>query len=223
MRYWEILEKLDLVPWWAEFVQTNRSNRLPYHNLQHAMYMVEDAYEGALAEGLATTDTHPIIKALIMAAIFHDYGHTGGVFHLAAGSPYPPDSENIAIAVAKVSSLLRSGFWPSGVSLDMVIASIKATEYPYTESPENITPSGRILRDADLLTSAKITFVPHVIYGLSEEMGYPLKTLAQGEKIFLMKVVMTTEWGRTHWAVELPRIIEELDFFSQTLATDPPR
>jgi len=227
MRYYEIIEKMGLEPWWADFIKTNSSNRLPYHNMQHTMFMIEDCYEGAMSEGLAPNLDHPLIKTLILAAIYHDWGHTGGVWHLnpklrgaglgPGGSDAYPDSENVKIAIEKVRSLLEIGFWPSGVSLNQVINTIRATEYPYAVPVEDLTPAGRIIRDADLQTSTKGLLIPHVVYGLSEELGYPIEVLIQGEIKFLESAELITDWGKRRWSLHLPLMIEELNVFANIL------
>lgn len=217
MRYYEIIKMLGLEPWWGEFLRSNQSNTLPYHNALHTMYIIEDAYEGALAEGLAPTKDHPIMKALILAAMYHDWGHTGGIFRLdpervkSGNTKASPDSINIRLAVEKVKGLLTEGFWPTGVSLDQVISSIKATQYPYDVPPEDLTPSGRILRDADILTSCRDSKVFLCLFGLSQELGVSMDLWPELNKRFVQSIEQSTDWGKRRWKACLPQILEEYD------------
>ena len=219
MRYWEIIEKLDLGAYWAEFLRTNPSNYLPYHNLQHTIHMIEDAFAGAVAENLAPFIEHPIMKAHILAAMFHDYGHKGGIYRLdpkqveAGLVKSAPDSVNIQIAIDKVSGMLAMGFWPMGVSLGSVVNGIQATQFPYEIPAEELTLSGRILRDADILMATKASLLSTNLFGLSAEMGFPLELLAPRNKEFLSGIKQSTDWGKAIWAAHLPRILEEHDAF----------
>ncbi len=215
MRYYEIIEKLGLTPWWGEFLRTNTANRLPYHNVQHTIFMIEDAYAGALAEGLAPA----LMKGHILAAMFHDFDHTGGYFYLnpklvaAKVSAPEPDSVNILHACVKVRSMLEKGFWPSGVSLDAVLKAIRATQYPYEVEPE--TQSGRILRDADVLTYARPTFLYMNVLGLALELNLTLDGRPDLMKAFLGSIQQGTEWGKARWAEVLPGILAETDAFTR--------
>ena len=221
MRYYEIIKQLGLEPWWGEFLRSNPSNTLPYHNFLHTTFMIEDAFEGAMAEGLTPVIDHPVMKALILAAMYHDWGHTGGVFNLdpervkAGEVKASPDSVNIRLAVEKVKGMLKLGFWPCGVSLDQVINNIKATQFPYDIPAEDLTPSGRILRDADILTSCRDSKVFQCLFGLSREPGVPMDLWPELNKRFVLSIEQSTEWGKRRWAAALPQILEEYDAFIQ--------
>jgi len=222
MRYWEIIRDLGLEPLWGEFVRSNPSNRNPYHNLIHTTYMIEDAYEGAMAMRL------PALKAHVLAAMYHDWGHTGGIIRLnpkligtglgPGTSEAYPDSHNIKIATDKVMELARGDLWPVGVNVVDVILAIKATEFPYTVSPEKLTLSGRILRDADVMTSGRETMIAMCDLGLAAELGInDLVVMAEREKAFLSSIEPSTIWGKATWSLMLPRIIAEHDAFIRAL------
>ncbi|MFA6235436.1 MAG: hypothetical protein WC824_14770 [Bacteroidota bacterium] len=231
MRYWEIIEKFDLVPWWGEFLKSNPSLNIPYHNLQHTIYMVEDAYEGAMTEGLVPNENHPLLRAHLLAAIYHDWGHTGGVIHLNPKlrgtetgpgiSEAFPDSENIRIALDKVHAMNALGFWPAGVSLDQVFKGIQATEFPYNVPPENLSLSGRILRDADFMTNWRQTMLPHVMCGLAQELGYSLREFLVGRRAFNEGMEACTDWGKRKRTVFLEECFAEIDLNIRALGKIP--
>jgi hypothetical protein len=56
------------------FKKHNLSNSLPYHNEYHTECMVLNCLEGAYYEGVTGSQ----LRSLLVAALFHDFNHTGG-------------------------------------------------------------------------------------------------------------------------------------------------
>jgi hypothetical protein len=198
----EVLSRLDLAH--VEFYVTkhNPSVNIPYHNLYHAQTVALTCSRAAHFASLPSSET----KALIIAALFHDFGHSGGKL---------TDAENIHTAI----DALRLA-WDK-LSLDHALLStsleiISATQYPYVIDAKS--EAQRIIRDADLC---------QVLYegwdvmldGLKREMdvssGHTANTTEFTEKAFRFwrESVFLSKWGQATRADYLRTVNER-----QTLA-----
>jgi hypothetical protein len=133
-----ILESLHLLDMFNQFVGTNPSNHLPYHNLYHTMCMVINCDEGARYHRLSEHDR----RMLALAALFHDYDHSGGSLK---------DEENIDRALKGLTKAVNT-YDPlvrAQLDLPQVYSLIKITKYPYDAEP--VTIGEMIIRDADLM------------------------------------------------------------------------
>lgn len=165
----------------------NTSNNLPYHNWYHALCMVEKCVEGADYHNLP----YRSIRHLIMAALFHDYEHSGGK---------EIDSINIDRAVrgwkTYAYAMLRE--MPS-IDIQEVEHIIEVTEYPYVREP--ICIEQKIIRDADLMQSFRPSWEEMIIDGLREEMSIKhgveitKEEMCDGQIAFLKKVRALSDWG----------------------------
>ena len=173
-----------------EFVLANNpSNDLPYHNLTHTLSTVLCCYEAGTYYNLPLVSLRP----LCVAALFHDFDHTGGVL---------PDSENIKLAIAGFSqqNCLNSFPWYTEFATQ-VPRFISVTEYPYVLPP--ICLEERIIRDCDLLSVIYDDWYERIVINLGKEMSVkygrevPEYEMVKGQIEFLGKVTMFTEWGRS--------------------------
>lgn len=167
----------------------NPSNNLPYHNWYHACCMVEKVVEGANYHNLP----YRSIRHLILAALFHDFAHSGGK---------QTDTSNITKAISAVNQFEYN--WsrtPDKDSIDLreVKQLIYVTEYPYVLDPVCIEQ--KIIRDADLMQGLRSTWKEMIIDGLRIEMSIRLgKELTQedmclGQVKFLKNVKAYSGWG----------------------------
>ena len=180
----ELCDRFDVVRHYEKVRDHNPANDLPYHNWYHTLCMVEKCVEGANWHNLPWQS----IRNLIVAALFHDYAHSGGRTN---------DTENIARAVRCLAN--------TGPALAMNIVDveqiIRVTEYPYVLEPVCI--EHRIIRDADLMQVLRIdTWEEMVIHGLRKEievkLGNPLSVLEMcaGQIDFLRKIKVHSDWGK---------------------------
>lgn len=167
--------------------EKNPSNNLPYHNWYHIMCMVEKVVEGANLHNLP----YRSIRHLIIAALFHDFGHSGGK---------QTDTSNINGAIAGFS-LFDSHLHSDKDAIDAreIKQLIYVTEYPYVLEPLCIEQ--KIIRDADLMQAFRPTWKEMIIDGLREEMSIRLgKELTQddmclGQVKFLKNIEAHSDWG----------------------------
>lgn len=134
----QIRDRLKLVHFFNFFDNFNDSYVAPYHNSYHSYCMVNNCYEGAYHHGLQ----HP--RALIVAALFHDFDHSAG---------YQNDDVNISRALVGLSNAQRyassNGTGLTTTELEDAINAIKVTRFPFTVEP--INTEQKIIRDADLM------------------------------------------------------------------------
>lgn len=163
----------------------NSANELPYHNLYHTHCMVEKCVEGANYHNLP----YRSIQNLVVAALFHDFAHSGG---------HKDDAVNINNAILGFNSY--EDRVRSNIDANEVRQFIRITQYPYIEEP--ICIEQRIIRDADLMQSFRSTWKEMILDGLREEMSIKLKKelsleeMAQGQVAFLKNVRPLSGWGK---------------------------
>jgi hypothetical protein len=98
-------------------IKNNKSNGIPYHNLNHLLTVLKYVYDGIKAEGIVDED---VIKCMLIAALFHDVDHSGG-----------KEKDDVNVARSKIA--IQRFFGESNVPFDVDIANemLDATEYPY--------------------------------------------------------------------------------------------
>lgn len=164
--------------------ENNISRNLPYHNWYHAMLMVLDCYEGAKYESLGDVET----GNLLMAALFHDFNHSGG--HAA-------DDENIRRALTGLRTARDLGL-VSEESFGEVYALIEVTEFPYTRV-DLYTSGMRIIRDADFNSLMHANWFEHMVCGLHAELSVKmepeLKYFPEMFDAFYSKHIPVSMWG----------------------------
>ena len=184
-----ICERLNLTDAFTWVKEKNPSNNLPYHNWYHALCMVESVVEGANYHDLS----YQSIRHLVVAALFHDFAHTGGK---------EKDAVNITRAVRGLWSLAdRSTGRTVAKGIDMfeVEELIGVTEYPYVLDPMCIEQ--KVLRDADLMQSFRPTWKEMIVRGLREEISISLNRvlteteMVEGQLKFLQNIKSNSKWG----------------------------
>lgn len=185
------LKKLGLDELWSYVVKNNPSKDVPYHNNYHMFWMAWLADQ--LWQSLPETDQYPHgPRNMIIAALFHDYDHSGGAL---------PDYGNIGRAVLgwyEASTLLQL---PEDVDIELVATFIRATEYPYANIAT--TPQTKCLRDADLLYTT-VMGDPHIVLRdlrceLQVHLGKQITEaeMAEGYKKFIHDSHLHTEMANT--------------------------
>lgn len=137
----------------------NPSNGVPYHNLDHMLTVVKWCGRlSGMCELLPAEE-----KALILAAIFHDYDHTAGV---------ADDAVNIERALKGLTEFAEIHRIDEELLL-AASANIRVTQFPFILAPQTI--SQKIIRDADLLQSLEPDRQEVLIGGLRKELEVRLK------------------------------------------------
>jgi len=186
-----IATEYGIEKYWIAVKNYNPSNNKPYHNLWHIVCVVKYCYIIAKDEDLTGKET----IALLLAAMFHDFGHFSKI-----------DTENVDRAKKAFSDFaymieadkFNTPFVQGIMSL--VHKNIDATKYPYVILDSELTLPQKIIRDADLLQWTEPTMVEHVFKGLAEEMEIPLHVFLPKNKQFIEGNLSSyrTNWARTH-------------------------
>ena len=207
-----------------DYVKTNNpSANLPYHNNQHQFLVALTTWR-LVSVGKWNIPMYDIgdlpfyAKDLFVAALFHDYNHTGG---------REDDSANIMRALdamwdwSKMYDPGQSYFDP-----DLVANLIMATQFPWqahTYDEAGFDDMRDILRDADILASAEIAGFSMPITGLPVELEHKLgKVLSPTEMVagqhdFMTKLQLHTEPGKVMWAKLYPHILNAQQAFAEEM------
>lgn len=187
-----VIERLNLEGFLSYFNEFN-STTAPYHGKYHSYCMVLNCYEGALHEKLSPTQT----RALVVAALFHDFDHSGGSLS---------DEKNIELALkglslAQVTERVATPL--SDQELAQAVSAIKITKYPFEKQPDTILE--RIIRDADLMQiyEESTPLIRQQYLGLKSEIEkarnvkYGAQEYATGQDQWLKdNVVWYTAWAQ---------------------------
>lgn len=162
--------------------QTSESNFLPYHGIDH-LYTVY-LWSDIIAEHSDLSENR---TELLIAALFHDYNHSGGVL---------TDSENITNAIIglKQFHLLHPEF-----NLEYACYLIKCTEYPYKIEDNELDEYGQVIRDADMSYMFEAISTTKLYTGLRTEFKQDLKTFYKNQYNFLTSLKFYTKYASDLW------------------------
>lgn len=137
----------------------NASNNVPYHNFDHLLIVTK--WCGRLAGMLRLPEFET--RAVLLAAIFHDFAHSGGHFE---------DSVNIERAINGLREFCTIHRIDSA-TFEFAADCIRVTEFPFVREPSNLAQ--QIIRDADLLQSTEPNFEEVLLSGLRKEIEVKIK------------------------------------------------
>jgi predicted metal-dependent HD superfamily phosphohydrolase len=192
------------------FVATNPSNDLPYHNLYHAQCLTLNCAKAASSASLTENET----RTLLVAALFHDAGHSGGRLQ---------DAENIQVAVTMLASAAQAQL-VDPATLSIATRLIRATEFPHAR--DGVDELERIIQDADLFQAAEDSWFEQVYVGLRKELEHnrgPLSLLqfCELQEPFVNAIHFQSKWGREQEASFRRKVARRLDMaISHALATE---
>ncbi len=204
--------------WVWKFVEENNTGRdNTYHNNAHMMSVARGCWEFYNVERhRSVTYIENALEVLLVAAMLHDFDHTGGV---------EDDEINIARAIAgveRIAGSLDKQFF-DGFS-NLVISTIKVTQYPFVHSPT--TMPQRIIRDVDGMQSYEPNGLELIMEGLRSEMvgrlGYlPTYTMMyKGQIKFLATMELYTDVGKAIVKEMGSALIEGFKAYAE--AAEPP-
>lgn len=151
----KISESVLLKAGFEYFGRYNNGSSNPYHNINHTFRMMQLVIE-VLESGLYSSGYGIKEDRLLLFAMFHDFGHSGGRLE---------DSDNVRISLLHLKNFL--GTQGDIVSLeDREI--LEDTIYPYSDEPKTI--EGKILRECDCLQWVFDDFFTQAIFGLKDEL-----------------------------------------------------
>lgn len=158
----EVLHIIDTFSLWNELkfvIRNNKSSFLPYHNLNHILSVMDVCYNLSLKVNNDNI-TDRSVRNLLVAALFHDFNHSGGKMN---------DIENIKVAIDNFNLYLTTNATDKYFDEDVseIRKYIHATCYPYIKI-NDLSIYELIIRDADLVQSSKPDFFITTV-GLSYE------------------------------------------------------
>ena len=172
----------NLIPYFSILFTHPRNLWSGYHNFRH---MTHVPWLCSLAcKFYAETLTKREMRDLLIAALFHDFDHTG-----RAGK----DDINIALAIR---GLRRHVLPEDKEHLEDIENLIVVTEYPYKVLSSGLSLSAQIIRDADLCQAFSVAWLQEVIFGLAREWNKKPVEVLQMQEPFLRALKFNTDWAR---------------------------
>ena len=151
---YKIIQYFEIEKEFLYLVKHNQSNFLPYHNFGHTLSVFDAVYN--ISKACCPKLDFNDLQYLLIAALFHDMNHSGGKYK---------DNVNVELAICHLENMEYDEKKESRIK-----KLIYATKYPYIKNyviDENCDYVN-IMRDADLVQSARLDFVQYVV-GLGSE------------------------------------------------------
>ena len=173
------------------------ATNLPYHNTKHCLVVARWCHDLAVLDSQVYSYQ---LKSLLLAAMFHDFGHTGK----------RPDSNNIEIACTGFIAFAKNVSWITVREVDEIVKLIQVTEFPFVREP--LSALECIIRDADLLQSLEPDHCEVILEGLRSELSNMNGTLisvpemCQAQMKFLSECKFFTNKAESIFKAALPSI-----------------
>jgi hypothetical protein len=188
----------DLKPYFRAVWNASNVN-LPYHNLQHMLAVTCSVYEGCKFYDISGVH----MRNLLIAALFHDYNHTGLV---------GDDEVNIKIAV---EGLKKHILLEDSDSLITIVSYILATQFPHKEGYDNLLM--QIIRDADITYTMTEDWI-QIILQLGVEFNLTPNQMLMGQIPFIQNTLkLSSEWAINNYSEKIQERIEEINLIIETL------
>ena len=214
-----IMSNLGLSEYLSHYLSITPDRNDIYHGRTHTFNVLLNAYS-AVMSGPVGLDTD-IVKAAVLAALYHDAGHSLG-----------RETDDVNVSTAQKLYLTASRLITPKETKEfriLVNRTIGATQYPYTRKARSPLPC--VIRDADLsilfINDEKI--IKQLLVGLLNEVNYRrvvvsgLDTQTKEEYInglhtFWTSVRWCSKWGSTRSvALNSPKRIDKLLSIAQSI------
>jgi len=182
--------------WYFPIIASAPNVNAPYHNLRHMLHTTFLCYSALLYYKESGVDFGPRGRKLLIAALFHDYGHLAG--------KAKSDQENIDEAVAGLCMNIHNDDRKLVRDTRELIVS---THYPYKRPAQNYDED--ILRDADKAQALSTAWIQQIGVGLATEMNISMEEMLRKQVFFLSNLRFETSWGKFMFAEHIPAKIEE--------------
>jgi len=158
-----------------------------YHGLRHMLHVLWVCYQACEYYARLGKLTPPRMRRLLIAAIFHDYYHSG-----KSGD----DKENIAEAIKGLRFHLLVEDYPY---LEEIENILRATQFPHEDLGSTATLEQRILRDADVSQAFGPVWIGDILAGFGSELEKtPLEMLKQ-QLGFLNTLKFHSDFGKVFY------------------------
>jgi len=183
------------------FTAPNVNN--PYHNFRHMIHVLYQSYEAARYCKYDEIFGARKFRAFLIAALFHDFGHSGQMGN---------DAQEIATALKGVEEYILE---EDRDLLPLISELITFTEYPYVNT---VIPLGsEILRDADMSQTFSDVWMQQIVFGLAQEQNIsPVESL-KAQVNFLLSIRFHSPWGKEVLARQVGERIREIREFVSLL------
>jgi len=162
-------------------VENNEGNSNPYHNNKHMFFVFNtslelfDMYKDEY--NLTSEDRYE----LGLAAIFHDFNHSGGKLK---------DDGNIELAIKGLNDFLDK--YEIDINRENVIDILGSTEFPHKDIELNILQ--KIIRDSDLVGGIKGEGYMDIVMSLAEEWNKTIEEIVPMQINFLDGIKFNTSY-----------------------------
>ena len=182
-------------------ISNTLSNNLPYHGIDHLFSVFE------MMHNIIENNPSYVIddkKELYLASLFHDYSHSGGELK---------DSENIINALDGLILFHKAN---PDFNLEITISLIKATEFPYVISENELSFYQKLMRDADLCYLFSDLSIVKLYNGLRNEFKSGYNTFLINQFNFLNSVKFYNDYYNKLWETEIKEIrLKELELLKK--------
>jgi hypothetical protein len=173
----------------------------PYHGIRHMLHVLWECYQGAIALGIDGEK----LRCLLIAALFHDYDHSGKLIE---------DNKNIERAITGMQIHLL----PEDKQHESTIESlIRCTAFPHIGDPSSTLHA--LLRDVDLAQGLSETWIEHILFRLSQEKGNTMESMLERQTDFLqvLEKGLYTMWARKKYCPKITARLEEVRLMKEVL------
>ncbi len=184
--------------WYFPIIASAPNVDAPYHNLRHMLHTTVFCYNALLYDKEGSVDASPHGRELLIAALFHDYGHLAG--------EADTDQDNIDEALAGMYGNIHKDDKEMVRSIRKLIIS---THYPYKAPANNYYEA--LLRDADKAQAFSTSWLQQIGVGLATEMGIPMDEMLRRQVVFLRNLKFESDWGRYTFGTHIPEKIDETE------------
>jgi 3'5'-cyclic nucleotide phosphodiesterase len=193
----------NLVHYFQAVFNNARNLSHPYHNFRHIFHVVWLCHEACeyYRRSLSPRER----RNLLIAAMFHDFDHTGMLGN---------DDVNIMLALR---GLERHILEEDRGHLEAIKDLIKATQFPYVSADNEIELGAMIIRDADLSQSLSVAWIQQVIFGLAQEWKKKPLEVLRSQIGFTRGLTYNTHWAQESFdldakVAEVNELLDLLDF-----------
>lgn len=162
----------------------------PYHDLEHMLSVTRICYRACRYYAGLGQMTRRQARNLLIAALFHDYGHPGFL---------QDDHINIETAVDALRQYILKEDAPHLAEIVMII---EATQYPHKDYGVDLTREQAVIRDADIGQTFGDYWIRDILFGLSKEMGKSPYEMLEMQEDFLRNIRFYSTFGAEYYGGE---------------------
>ena len=154
----------------------------PYHNFRHMMHVLCSAYIGGKFMNYHKLFGKRAFRALLIAAMFHDYAHSGVM-------------GNDKAEVARAIRTMKKHLLKEDLDLVSEITNlIKATQFPHINCEPSLGVD--LIRDCDMSQVLSEVWIQQVIFGLAQEMKLTPLEILERQIDFVSAIKFKTAWAK---------------------------